>query len=95
MMKDGAHRGVVGMGLELELVVPAGNPEEPMDPEYIYLEIGGSITQISLSEFYRYCDLFERMLSKLREEEESGWGSEATLDEFDLAEIAEFRERYL
>jgi hypothetical protein len=94
MMKDGAHRGVVGMGLELELVTPAGNPEEPLDPEYIYVEIGGSITQISLSEFYRYCDLFERILSKLREEEESSWGSEGTLDEFDLAEIAELRERY-
>ncbi len=83
------------MGLELELVAPAGNPEEPQDPEYIYVEIGGSITQISLSEFYRYCDLFERILSKLREEEESNWGSGGTLDEFDLAEIAELKERYL
>lgn len=83
------------MGLRLELVAPAGNPEEPLDPEYIYVEIGGRITQISLSEFDHYCDLFERMLSKLREEEESSWGSEGTLDEFDLAEMAELRERYL
>jgi hypothetical protein len=83
------------MGFKLELGTPAGNPEEPLDPEYIYVEIGGRITQISLSEFDHYYDLFEKMLSKLREEEESSWGSEGTLDEFDLAEMAELRERYL
>ena len=56
----------------------------------------------SLEEFERYADLFEEMLERMEGEEAEGKESEPqvepewspVLDEFDLAEIADMRERY-
>jgi len=50
----------------------------------------------SIEEFEHYVDLFEEMQERMNEEggsqDESGWSP--ALDEFDLADIAEMKERY-
>ena len=52
--------------------------------------------RFSLKEFEHYVDLFEEMQERMDDEEgeknESGWSP--ALDEFDLADISEMRERY-
>ncbi len=52
----------------------------------------------SLEEFDHYADLFEEMLERMDREEAEGEDIEKqwspALDEFDLAEIADLRERY-
>jgi hypothetical protein len=77
--------------VEVEETVSILSPEEPT-------------VSFSLEEFERYVDLFEDMLERMEREEaescesenidhdESNWSCK--LDEFDLAEIADMRERY-
>ncbi len=58
--------------------------------------------RFSMEEFEHYVDLFEEMLERLDSEEAEGEENEPkaelerspVLDEFDLADISEMRERY-
>ena len=52
--------------------------------------------RFSLEEFEHYVDLFEEMQERLdneKDESQDGFGWNSELDEFDLADIAEMRER--
>jgi hypothetical protein len=86
-----ARRMYVIGKIEVEETVSILSPEEPE-------------VSFSLEEFERYADLFEEMLERMDRDEaegenneninqdEHGWSYQ--LDEFDLAEIANMRERY-